>query len=93
MTQLPTSFLRDALIFKFDWWGPYKIVAGTIGYTRHEQCDLLPGGECGELRPPDRQPQRVMIDTNEQRLSYALTRLEGNAKLSPLSFSWSGSKI
>ena len=75
MTQLPTWFPRDALIFRFDWWGPYKIVARTIGYTRHDNAIYFLGGSAEDF---DRliANARVMIDTDEQRLSYAMTRLE-----------------
>jgi hypothetical protein len=75
VTRLPTSFLRDALIFRFDWWGPYKIVAGTIGYTRHDNAIYFLAGSAENF---DRliANARVMIDTDEQRLSYAMTRLE-----------------
>lgn len=75
VTRLPTPFLRNGLIFRFDWWGPYKIVAGTIGYTRHNNAIYFLAGSAENF---DRliANATVLIDTDEQRLAYALTRLE-----------------
>src|SRR5262249_33359652 len=74
VTRLPTPFLRNGLIFQFDWRGPYKIVSGTIGYTRQNNATYFLAAS------PDNFDHlianaNVTIDTDEQRLSYALTRL------------------
>ena len=79
VTRLPTSFLRDALIFRFDWWGPYKIVAGTIGYTRHDNAIYFLAGSAENF-------DRLIANakgrsTPTERLSYAMTRLEATRSL------------
>jgi len=74
VTRLPTPFLRNGLIFQFDWRGPYKIVSGTIGYTRQNNAIYFLAAS------PNNFDQLIAnasltIDTDEQRLSYAVTRL------------------
>lgn len=75
VTRLPTPFLRNGLIFQFDWRGPYKIVSGTIGYTRQNNAIYFLAASPENF---DRliAVANVAIETDEQRLSYALTRLE-----------------
>jgi hypothetical protein len=75
VTRLPTPFLRNGLIFRFDWRGPYKIVSGTIGYTRQNNAIYFLAASPENF---DRliAVANVAIETDEQRLSYALTRLE-----------------
>jgi hypothetical protein len=77
--RLVTPFLQGGLIFRFDWRGPYKIVSGTIGYTRQNNAIYFLAASPENL---DRliAATRVVIETDEQRLSYALTRLEATRR-------------
>ena len=75
VTRLATPFLQGGLIFRFDWRGPYKIVSGTIGYARQNNAIYFLAASPENF---DRliAAANVVIETDEQRLSYALTRLE-----------------
>lgn len=75
VTRLPTPFLRNGLIFQFDWRGPYKIVSGTIGYTRQNNAIYFLAASPSNFDNLIAHAS-VTIDTDEQRLSYAITRLE-----------------
>jgi hypothetical protein len=76
VTRLPTPFLRDGLIFRIEWFGPHRPVTLTAGWAR-------PGGGLTVLLAanPDgfdalAKRAGVALETEAQRVAYAVTRLE-----------------
>ena len=73
--RLDTPFLLQGLIFRVDWRGPYKPVTLTIGYARRDNLTvLLPLNHEGFQELVAR--AGVALDTDENRVSLAVTELE-----------------
>jgi hypothetical protein len=73
--RLDTPFLRNGLIFRIEWRGPYKPVGLTIGYARQDNFTvLLPVNAAGfqELLAK----AGVVLDSSQQRIALAVTELE-----------------
>ncbi len=73
--RLPVPFLQRGLIFRFDWDGPYRTISGTIGFARPGNTIHFLAAQPAEFDALVAQAGLV-IDTEQQRLDYALTRLE-----------------
>ena len=81
VTQLPTSFLRDALSSN-STGGSVQDRGRNDRLHAARQCGLLSGGECGELRPPDR--QRKGHDRHQRAAAIlCIDAARGDAKLCP----------
>lgn len=80
LTRVPTPFLRRGLVFRFEWRGPSGPYAGVIGYAHANQAVYFLAGS------PDHfdaltAAAGVALDTDEQRASLAVTRLEATRRL------------
>ncbi|MBU6498465.1 MAG: hypothetical protein KGJ41_02395 [Rhodospirillales bacterium] len=77
--RMPTPFLRQGLIFLVEWLGPYKPVAFTVGFAWPGDFIVL----LSDNRPGFAELVRragVMVETDEQRVAYALTELEATRR-------------
>ena len=73
--RLSTPFLRNGLIFRAEWHGPYKPVGLTIGYAKQDNFTvLLPLNTAGFQELVAK--AGVVLDSNEQRVAFAVTELE-----------------
>ena len=73
--RLDTPFLRQGLIFRIDWHGPYKPLTVTIGYARQDNfVVLLPTNTAGFQELVAK--AGVSLDSDEQRVAFAVTELE-----------------
>jgi hypothetical protein len=73
--RLNTPFLRNGLIFRVDWHGPYKPVTLTVGYARQDNFTvLLPTNLAGFQELVAK--AGVTLDSDEHRVAYAVTALE-----------------
>ena len=73
--RLDTPFLRNGLIFRIEWRGPYKPVGLTVGYARPDNFTvLLPTNTAGFQELVEK--AGAVLDSNEQRVAFAVTELE-----------------
>lgn len=73
--RLDTPFLRDGLIFRIEWRGPYKPIGLTVGYARQDNFTaLLPTNTAGVQELVEK--AGAVLDSDEQRVAFAVTELE-----------------